>query len=62
MMPETSGERGKSEGSEKRDFFCLICYRAFTSSEQLELHMKTHRELDVSESSCKMRPTPAGVV
>jgi len=43
-------------------YFCPICYRGFGSSSELEEHKKSHRELEVDETSCKMLAQPAGVV
>jgi Zinc finger, C2H2 type len=45
----------------KRDYFCPICYVAFRDQEQLNDHMKTHRELEVTAASCRMEEQPAGV-
>jgi hypothetical protein len=45
----------------KRDYFCTICFEAFGEKAKLEDHMKTHRELEVTISSCRMEEQPAGV-
>ena len=45
----------------KRDYFCTICFEAFGEKTMLDDHMKTHRELEVTISSCRMEEQPAGV-
>lgn len=62
MEPDESGERSNSETStDSIAYFCQICFRAFIEPEELEKHLKTHKELEISKSSCKMLATPAGV-
>ncbi|MDG7001873.1 MAG: C2H2-type zinc finger protein [Nitrososphaerota archaeon] len=63
MKPDRSGEQA-DEGTytQSRAYFCPICYQAFENRDLLEKHMKTHRELEVSTTSCKMLARPAGVV
>jgi hypothetical protein len=43
-------------------YFCLICFQGFQSSEMLETHIKSHKELEVEESCCRMLAQPAGVI
>jgi hypothetical protein len=68
----TKRERGKIEPKNeskavqptifpKRDYFCTICFEAFGDKTKLEDHMKTHRELEVTVSACRMEEQPAGV-
>jgi hypothetical protein len=57
----TKSKKLSSGTVEKRAFFCNICYEAFVDKAQLDEHMKTHRELEVSASSCRMDAKPAGV-
>jgi hypothetical protein len=45
----------------QRAYFCTICYEAFGEKTMLDDHMKTHRELEVTISSCRMEEQPAGV-
>ncbi len=45
----------------QRAYFCAICYEAFAEKVKLDDHMKTHRELEVAISSCRMEEQPAGV-
>ena len=45
----------------RRDYFCTICFEAFGEKTMLDDHMKTHRELEVTISSCRMEEQPAGV-
>ncbi|MDG6907639.1 MAG: C2H2-type zinc finger protein [Nitrososphaerota archaeon] len=62
MKPDSSGVQSKEVvPSDSAVYFCPICFQAFNSSELLEQHMKTHRELEISASSCRMLATPAGV-
>ena len=56
---ETGEENYRS--IQPRVFFCAICYRGFDTSSELEEHSKSHRELEVDGSSCKMLAQPAGV-
>lgn len=51
----------EKEAISEKAYFCVICFEAFSEKESLDDHMKTHRELDVNESSCKMEEKPAGV-
>jgi hypothetical protein len=44
-----------------RDYFCTICFEAFRDKGSLDEHMKTHRELEVTTSACRMEAQPAGV-
>lgn len=63
-MPEKSSEV-KSKGGERAprsgSYFCSICLEAFSDKTRLDDHMKTHRELEVNDSSCRMESKPAGV-
>jgi hypothetical protein len=67
-----SGKGEKEHGVEKgngsqsttalgRDYFCTICFEAFRDRVSLDEHMKTHRELEVTPSACRMEAQPAGV-
>ncbi len=44
-----------------RDYFCAICLRGFKERDELEVHMKTHKELGASIDACRMEAQPAGV-
>jgi len=43
-------------------YFCTICYRGFHSQQDLEMHARTHLELGIDNSSCRMLAQPAGVI
>ena len=62
-LPNESKKKSKreTEEAERRDYFCTICFEAFSDKIKLDEHMKTHRELEVNASSCRMESKPAGV-